>query len=288
MKKIITIVAVLSMVFCFSGAAMADSAAFSNSNAGASATGGSASASGGNASAVGGAASTTVGDIVSGNTQGVTFENGAIKVEGDTFEASEQKDVTTVHNKGDGYRGFANQVEITYPGMPSYFGPAVRNGNVRGVQTIIMYKDTFTRTDVKALLKGVSVDENRTVPEIDEKKDTDTLKVVLIPPDKADVKRQCAVINAQATDENASSVNALAAAIISALDSGADTLLITAEGAGCKLKSNGWGVGLAWTTSVISSSENTGSTGSGGTGITGGTAGYHSLPWIQGIALDLK
>lgn len=200
---------------------------------------------------------------------------------------AEQKDLTTVHNKGEGYRGFANQAEISYPGMPSYFGPAVRNGNVRGVKSIIMYKDTFTRADVQDLLDGVDVDENRHVPQV-EKKDTDTLKVVLVPPGKEDVLRQCAIVNARATDEDASSVNALAAAIMAALDAGADTLLITAEGAGCKLKSNGWGIGLAWTTSVINSAENTGSTGSGGMGITGGTAGYHSLPWVQGIALDLK
>ncbi len=213
---------------------------------------------------------------------------GTINVNGVSIEAAEQKDITRTLNDGSGYRGFAPQAEITYPGMPSYFGPAVRNGNVRGVKSIIMYKDTFTRADVQDLLKGVRVDANSTVPKVDNEDDTATVKVVLIPPEKADVLRQCAVINAQATKEDASSVNALAAAISTALDVGADTLLITAEGAGCKLKSNGWGIGLAWTTSIINSAENTGSTGSGGMGITGGTAGYHSLPWIQGIALDLK
>lgn len=294
MKKIITIIAVLSMVFCFSSPVMASSA---NADANASAAGvgyggggGSASAAGGNASAAGGTASTTVGDIVSGNTQGVTFEDGAIRVEGHTFEATEQKDITAVRNEGHGYRGFANQADISYPGMPSYFGPAVRNGNVRSVKSIIMYKDTFTRADVEGLLKGVDVDESRHVPEVkdEDKKDTDTVKVVLLPPDKSLVERQCGIIDAKATKESASSVNALAAAINSALEVGADTLFITAEGAGCKLKSNGWGVGLAWTTSVINTAENTGSTGSGGMGITGGSAGYHSLPWVQGIALKLK
>jgi len=188
----------------------------------------------------------------------------------------------------DGYRGFANPAETAYPGMPSYFGPAVRNGNVRTVKSIIMYKDTFTRSDVIGLLKGVVVDANSTISKVEDEDGTATVKVVLLPPAKYDVNRQCAVINSQATDKKASSVNALAAAINAALDVDADTLFITAEGAGCELNSNGWGVGLAWTTAVINSSENTGSVGSGGLGVTGGTAGYSSLPWIQGIALDLK
>jgi len=249
MRKLIAIIAVLSVVFCFSGVAMA-----------------------------GHSANAEVNDVEAS----VTNNNSIV--------FPESKDVTRNINDGKGFRSFAPQAEISYPGMPSYFGPAVRNGNVRGVKSIIMYKDTFTRADVAGLLKGVSVDENRLVPQVKDKdkKDTDSVKVVLVPPAKEDVLRQCAIINAQATKESASSVNALAAAIISALDAGADTLLITAEGAGCKLTSNGWGIGLAWTTAVINTAENTGNTGSGGMGITGGTAGYKSLPWIQGIALDLK
>jgi len=258
MKKLITIIAVLSMVFCFSGMALADV----NTNSGAGTIG--------------------LDNQAQSQGQGQSMNNNIV--------FPESKDVTRSINDGKGYRGFANQAEISYPGMPSYFGPAVRNGNVRGVKSIIMYKDTFTRADVAELLKGVSVDENRLVPQVkdEDKKDTDSVKVVLVPPAKEDVLRQCAIINAQATKEGASSVNALAAAIISALDAGADTLLITAEGAGCKLTSNGWGIGLAWTTAVINTAENTGNTGSGGMGITGGSAGYKSLPWVQGIALDLK
>ena len=277
MKKIITIIAVLSLVFCFSGVAAASSSATANANANVS-TNVTSNASVGDTSASGG----SVGDTsASGGSVGDININ---------IPPGEQKDLTTIHNKGEGYRGFAPQAEISYPGMPSYFGPAVRNGNVRGVKSIIMYKDTFTRADVKDLLKGVDVDENRLVPQVKDKdkKDTDSVKVVLVPPARKDVLRQCAIINAEATKTGASSVNALAAAIDSALDAGADTLLITAEGAGCQLKSNGWGIGLAWTTAVINTAENTGNTGSGGMGITGGTAGYKSLPWVQGIALDLK
>jgi len=246
--------------------------------------GGDAVAFGGNAIAFGGKGGAG-GD--GGDASDVDVDIGDVNVDARTINP-EQKDITTVRNEGHGYRGFANPAETAYPGMPSYFGPAVRNGNVRTVKSIIMYKDTFTRSDVIGLLKGVVVDANSTISKVEDEDGTATVKVVLLPPAKYDVNRQCAVINSQATDKKASSVNALAAAINAALDVDADTLFITAEGAGCELNSNGWGVGLAWTTAVINSSENTGSVGSGGLGVTGGTAGYSSLPWIQGIALDLK
>ena len=191
----------------------------------------------------------------------------------------------TVENKGSGYRGFTNQIEMAYAPLPNYFlGRDVGSANVWSVKTMVMYKDTFTRLDVKKLLKGVKVDTNRYAKE-DGK--TDSVKVIFSPPKRSTV-RQCAVIATEATSEEASSVNVLAAAVLDALDVGADLLLITAEGAASKLKSTGWGVGLAYSHATMAGNEQSSGIGSGGTGISGGSATYESFPWLHGIALKRR
>jgi len=205
-------------------------------------------------------------------------------VEGD--EAAVQKDLTTVQNNGHGYRGFNNPAEITYPGMPSYFGPSTRNSNVQPAKPMVMFKDTFTRAEIESYLNGTRVEHNRAGEEIaDADKTADqSIKVILIAPDK-DTVLQTALITTSAKNTDTESKDVLFAALLTGLDSGADLLLITSEGASTILKSFGWGIGLSYTRATLSADEATGGVGAGGLGISGGTAGYNSLPWIQAIGL---
>ena len=219
--------------------------------------------------------------------QAQKIEEGAVSIDNRSYGA-EQKDVTTSNLNMRGNRDFANPGQVSFAPLPSFFGSAENNGNIRSVKTIIMYKNVFTRADVKGLLKGVSADSDRTVPEVADKRDTDTVTVVLVPVAKDLVEKQCAVITSKATSDEASSVNALAGAIMEALDSGADLLVITGEGAGSELKSFGWGIGLAYSHATIATDERSSGIGSGGMGISGGSAGYGYFPWVQGIALELK
>ena len=252
---------------------------------------GNSSSTGGNATIENGAVSN---DANNGN---VNNQDVTVNVAGDQPDdksvtvnnnAAEQKDVTTSNLNMTGNRDFANPGMVNYAQLPSFFGSAENNGNIRSVKTIIMYKNVFTRADVKGLLKGVNSDSDRTVPEIDDRKDTDTVTVVLVPVDKKLVERQCAVITSKSITDKVSSVNVLAGAIIEALDSGADLLVITGEGAGSDLQSFGWGIGLAYSHATIAVDERSSGIGSGGFGISGGRAGYGYYPWVQGIALKTK
>jgi len=187
-----------------------------------------------------------------------------------TFGA-EQKDLTSINNRGSGYRGFANQAEISYGPLPGYLGPARHDANVQSAKIITMYKNTFTRADVEALVKGVNIDANRYVDKVAEE-DEGTVTVIFIAPDKSEVV-QCAVITTKATSKETASANVLGAAILSALEVGADILLVTAEGLSTELASFGWGVGFAYSSATISTDEKSGGIGSGGLGISGGSAG---------------
>ncbi|MFW9871774.1 MAG: hypothetical protein ACFFG0_01645 [Candidatus Thorarchaeota archaeon] len=194
---------------------------------------------------------------------------------------------TTVNNNGKGYRGFGVAPEMTYPGMPTYFGQATRNSNVQSVRAITLYKKTFTLAELKAMLKDVSVDANMEGdPEI-EAKDTDTVTIVVDPPLPSKV-RQVGLITVKSTNTETPAMYVLAQAALKTIKMGGDVLLVTAEGAGTQLKSLGWGIGLAYSRAMMSADEETSGVASGGMGISGGKAGYGSLPWIQGTALKTK
>jgi len=185
---------------------------------------------------------------------------------------------STVDNNGHGYRGFNITPQMTYPGMPTYFGNATRNGNVQPVKAIIYFKDTFTRAELCKMLDQKMKDGANA---------DDTITIVVVPPAKDQVLQK-GLITMEATNTDTGSKVVLFKAALSALNFGGNIFFVTAEGAGTQLHSFGWGVGLAYTYSRISSGENAGSTGSGGMGVSGGTAGYGSLPWVQGIALHTK
>jgi len=221
-----------------------------------------------------------IGDV-SNDANNSNVNDNSVNIEGDTFNEAKEKSVTIKGN-----RGFANQVEMSYVPTPGYNGPARHDANVQDIKTIIMYKDTFTRADVERLLKGVNIDAKRTVDKVAEE-DRKSVKVIFIAPDRSAVT-QCAIITTKATSKDTATANVLGAAILSAIDVGADVLLITAEGLSTELSSFGWGIGLAYSRATIAVDERSGGIGSGGLGISGGTAGYRSLPWIQSIALSIN
>lgn len=192
----------------------------------------------------------------------------------------------TITNNGKGYRGFLIPAEMNYPGMPSYFGPAVRNHNVRPVSAIIPFKSTYTRTEVEQALEKTKVNRDRQGKDIPDgsKLADQTIKILLAIPDTSKVL-QVALITTSAEDGETLSRDVLFAAMLAGLDAGADTLFVTAEGAGAMLKSFGWGIGLSYTRATLSADESGGGVGGGGMGISGGTAGYKSKPWIQAIGL---
>jgi len=191
-----------------------------------------------------------------------------------------------------GVRGFAAPAEINHVAIPSYFGTATKNSNVQAAKAMTMYKDTFTRGEVERALKIVSIDrstdghEESTFTWRKKKDPNQTIKVILTPPARGTVV-QTALITTKAKNADTESKDVLYTALLRGLDTNADLLLITAEGAGTVMKSFGWGIGMSYTRSTLSADESTGGVSAGGLGISGGSAGYKSLPWIQAIGLKL-
>lgn len=189
-----------------------------------------------------------------------------------------------------GVRGFASAAEINHVGIPSYFGPATKNANVQPADTMLMFKDTFTRAEVESYLKGTSVDrstngEEESIFTWGKKGDPkQIIKVILTPPAKGTVI-QTALITTKAKNGDTESKDVLYTALLRGLDTNSDLLLITAQGAGTIMKSFGWGIGASYTRATLSTDEATGGVSAGGLGISGGSAGYKSLPWIQSIVL---
>lgn len=178
---------------------------------------------------------------------------------------------------------------VQYPALPSYFGNSVKSSNVQSAETMVMYKDTFTRAEVEEYLHMVSIDHNREGEFMSwkDKKAEQTIKVVLAPPAKGTVV-QTALITTKAKNEDTESKDVLYSALLSGLDSGADLLYITSEGARNYVKAFGWGIGFSHTKASLSADESEGSSSSGGFGISGGKSEMKALPWIQAIGLKLK
>ena len=208
----------------------------------------------------------------------------------------EQKDLTRTQVDAKGYRGFVNQGEINYPGMPGYFGQATPGSSFQSVKIGLMYKDLFTVKELKKMSKdntingslGSKVIVTPLVDKVDDKDKAESMKVLLKKPGKDLEVELLGYITVKATSKGTVSMEILAEAALAARELGADVIHVTAEGVDRELRAFGWGVGLSYTRASISDSESSGGVASGGTGISGGSAGYADLPWFQIFALKVK
>ena len=238
---------------------------------------------------------TNVQGQVQGQAQGQQQSIGDVNVNIDNSNggSSDTRGAASENINMRGVRGFASAAEINHVGIPSYFGPATKNANVQPADTMLMFKDTFTRAEVESYLKGTSVDrstngEEESIFTWGKKGDPkQIIKVILTPPAKGTVI-QTALITTKAKNGDTESKDVLYTALLRGLDTNSDLLLITAQGAGTIMKSFGWGIGASYTRATLSTDEATGGVSAGGLGISGGSAGYKSLPWIQSIGLRLN
>jgi len=175
-------------------------------------------------------------------------------------------------------RDFMIAPGVSYPGMPSYYGNATQNANVQSVKFIIMYKSTFTRGELCEML-GQKVAEGKDA--------SDAITIVIAPPAREAVAQR-GLVTMKAKNTETGTKFVLFKAALSAMNMGGNVFFITAEGAGTKLHSFGWGIGLAYSHATMNTAGDASGVASGGMGVSGGTAGYGSLPWVQGIALHTK
>jgi hypothetical protein len=205
-----------------------------------------------------------------------------------TINYPASKDVTRSMAKG--YRGFTGQGEINYPGMPGYFGSPTNGSSFQDVEVGLTYKNMFTEDELKKLAKscfGSKVIVTPLVSKVDSKDKADLMEVMLKKPTNIEVEI-VGYITVKATGKNTVSMEILAEAALAARDLGANVIHVTAQGVERELKSFGWGIGLVYTQSHISDSEQSGGVGTGGTGISGGSARYVDMPWFQVFALRVK
>jgi hypothetical protein len=206
---------------------------------------------------------------------------------------------SVTQNYGDSYNrlGMPISPQMTYPGMPSYFGPATNQPNYMTSGVITMFKKTFSRAEVEALLSSNSgltrmkARVNVFTGEIpkDERMQDDSIDVRLNKPEGNYAPVGYITIYAKTPERDSVDV------FYNALEEAMNTLeceevLVVGEGAMNVLKSWGAGIGLSYTQAFLKDGNNkgdaTGGSGTGGTGISWGEAGYRAKPWLQLILLN--
>ena len=186
-------------------------------------------------------------------------------------------------------RSFPVPGSTNYPGYPQYFGQSTEDYNFQKAGVMLLFKKVWTRAELEAMVGGrIKVNSKSLVP-LKEKKERlpeDTIEIIIKRPQYP--VQQVGLIYVTSKNVDSTSMEVLSKAALSALDMGAKTLFLTAEGYSRVIKAFGWGIGLNYTQAWIqkaSNNQNNGGVGSGGTGISGGEAGYRSKPWIQMFAL---
>ena len=204
-----------------------------------------------------------------------------------------------IQNYGDSYSrtGMPIAPQMTYPGMPSYFGPATNQPNYMTAGVITMFKKTYSRAEVEALLssnhgfKHLNARVNiftDTIPSKERMVD-DKVTVLLRKPEGNFAPVGYITIYANSSERD--SVDVFFNALETALNTlEVEDVLVVGEGAMNVLKSWGAGIGLSYTQAFLKDGNNSGNasggSGTGGTGISWGEAGYRAKPWMQLILLN--
>jgi hypothetical protein len=186
---------------------------------------------------------------------------------------------------------------MNYPGMPSYFGPATNQPNYMKADTMLMFKRTFTRKQVEALLstnnglKRLKLRTNIFTGDIpkDERLADDSIVVHTKKPEGNYAPVGFITVYAKTPERD--SVDVMFNSLMKALNTlECEEVLIVGEGAMNVLKSWGAGIGLSYTHTFIRDANDSGNasggSGTGGTGISWGEAGYRAKPWMQFILLN--
>ena len=202
-------------------------------------------------------------------------------------------------NYGDSYSrtGLAVPPQMTYPGLPSYFGPATNQPNYMKAGLITMFKKSFSRAEVEALLSsnqsllsGLKARVNVFTGEIpkDERMSDDVIDVRLNKPEGNYAPVGYITIFGS---KNRDSVDVFYAALEEAMNTlECEEVLVVGEGAMNILSTWGAGIGFSYTHAFLNDGNNkgdaSGGSGTGGTGISWGEAGYRAKPWLQFILLN--
>ena len=159
--------------------------------------------------------------------------------------------------------------------------------NIQSAGNLIYMKSTWNRYQLKKMLGdnySLTSDVKRLMDYEGDKNDLNAEIdiILLVEPTKQYDFYGTIVVKGNEKDHT---FDCLLKAALEALDMGANTLMVTGEGAGKMLKSFSWGIGFNTSTAKMSDSGDASSTVTGGLGVSSGQSQYKSAPWIQAFAL---
>ena len=193
----------------------------------------------------------------------------------------------TNHSKGTGYRGLPNGVEHHGPGMPGYFGQATPDPKFQSLKTVLIYKKNFTVDELKKMARTRRHRSTLLVTPLVDKMDwrSRPTNITIIISRANTSAKLLGYITDTGKNEHTASINVLAEMALEAINLGANTLHVTAEGIQRVLLASGWSLGFGGTRAQLNSGEDAGSVASSGCSIGGGKAFYSGRPWLQAFAL---
>lgn len=199
----------------------------------------------------------------------------------------------TIHHTG--IRSFPSGTEVYYPPFVVYMDQPTDGASVTSLEDFLSYGQTFSRTTFQTMIGSESVFgflnpyEIITSPEgpklSDEPPGETLITIKLKSMVKTDEFKRVATITVKATDFDITSEKLLALAGREAMMYEATEIHIIDSGKHRLITGYGWGIGLYYFGSQMSSSERSAGTGGGGTGYSYSETGYQDKPWVKVIAV---
>lgn len=185
---------------------------------------------------------------------------------------------------------------------PAHFDRAEMTGNLAPAKDLTMIRKTFTIGMLRALESGEKMDitvkayqsmrEKLGYPKYGYKGlplDAEMTILLEVPSDMTKYDDICYVVNR--TEKKTLALSAIAGAAVEAFRHGADTFVITGEGAKKMIEAGGWGIMLGGSGTFITGDGGNSASGAviaPGIGYAEAWSGYTFSPWTQGFGLKTK
>lgn len=254
MKKMFSMLAFVSLIFCFSVSANAEDIA--------------------NANAISQTKSSAVGVGQQGQEQStnIVFPD----------PPAEQ----TMNNRGSGYRGFPDPGTVNFPGMPGFYGKPTVGAQYMKIINFLDYKDEFTVGEIENMddtgWGDVEIMETRL---LDNPAKEDLAGSIKAHTKKVEDAQLIAFISVRATDSDVTSADILGVIAKRAREIGGNAFHVNGDGVERVMKASGWGIGISGTRATLASDEMSGTVASPALGYSAGQAGYKDFPWLQVFVL---
>lgn len=223
--------------------------------------------------------------------------------------------VTQNFEAAENLRPFTNSGNVNFAPIPSFFGPDTPGPTYQRVELILPLKSEWQRSELeptiedtdimfrcryflktrdvlskdakKALKTCLDSQESGYLTEIEilERKATDTIHVITVPPQGK--FKMIGHITVWSEDKYTTSLELMAKTMLLAIElPTTNALLITGQGCEKKVETSGWSIFGNQTRATINSAQNVSGLSVGGMGYSSGTAGNTGRPWLQAAIIQ--